>query len=63
MVTDSKGRADTTLILGSSAGENTVEASVSGISDTITFTATGLTQAYLDVNIVSSIRTEGDLII
>ena len=39
--TDSSGRAETTLTLGSSVGTNTVSASVSGISGSITFTATG----------------------
>ena len=38
--TGSNGRAQSTLTLGSSAGTNTVTADVSGISTTITFTAT-----------------------
>ena len=38
--TDSSGQASTRLTLGSSAGTNTVEARVSGVSTGVTFTAT-----------------------
>ncbi len=38
--TDASGQAGTTLTLGSSSGTNTVEASVSGVSSVVTFTAT-----------------------
>ena len=38
--TDAEGRAETILTLGTTAGTNTVEASVQGITNTITFTAT-----------------------
>ena len=38
--TNSSGEASTTLTLGSAAGTNTVEASVSGVSSVVTFTAT-----------------------
>ena len=41
VTTGTNGRAESTLTLGSTAGTNTVTADVSGISTTITFTATG----------------------
>ena len=41
--TDDNGRAETTLILGSSAGANTVRVSVQGVSQVATFTATATT--------------------
>ncbi|MDE0634311.1 MAG: Ig-like domain-containing protein [Candidatus Poribacteria bacterium] len=40
VTTNSRGRAQTTLTLGDDLGRNTVRASVSGVSTTVTFTAT-----------------------
>ena len=40
VTTNSRGRAQTTLTLGDALGRNTVRASVSGVSTTVTFTAT-----------------------
>ena len=40
VTTNSRGRAETDLTLGDEPGRNTVRASVSGVSDRVTFTAT-----------------------
>ncbi len=40
VTTNSRGRAQTTLTLGDALGRNTVRASVSGVSTSVTFTAT-----------------------
>ena len=40
VTTNSRGRAETVLTLGDEPGRNTVRASVSGVSDRVTFTAT-----------------------
>ena len=40
VTTNARGRAQTTLTLGDDPGRNTVRASVSGVSDRVTFTAT-----------------------
>ncbi len=40
VTTNSRGRAETDLTLGDDPGRNTVRASVSGVSDRVTFTAT-----------------------
>ena len=42
-MTDANGRAQSTLILGSSAGTNTVRVSVQGVSQAATFTAEAIT--------------------
>ena len=52
VTTGADGRAEATLTLGSTAGTNTVTADVSGISTTITFTATGTAEALVATSIV-----------
>ena len=42
VLTDSNGRAQTTLTVGHEPGKNTVRASVEGIAETVTFTAEGV---------------------
>ena len=49
--TDANGQASTTLTLGPNAGTNTVEASATGISGSVRFTATAETQVSNVVNI------------
>ena len=52
VTTGSTGRAEATLTLGSTAGTNTVTADVSGISTTITFTATATAEALVATTLV-----------
>ena len=52
VTTGADGQAETTLTLGSAAGENTVTADVSGISTTIIFTATATAEALVATSIV-----------
>ena len=49
--TDANGQASTTLNLGPNTGTNTIEASVTGISAAVSFTATAQTRAVKAVNI------------
>ena len=48
--TDVNGRAETTLTLGNTAGTNTVRVSVTGITQTIAFTATATTTPVVTVS-------------
>ena len=48
--TDVNGRAETTLTLGNTTDTNTVRVSVTGITQTITFTATGTTAPIVSVS-------------
>ena len=50
ITTDANGRAETTLTLGNTAGTNTVRVSVTGITQTITFTATATTAPVVPVS-------------
>ena len=52
VTTGANGRAEATLTLGSTAGTNTVTADVSGISTTITFTATGTAEDLVATTLV-----------
>ena len=52
VTTGADGRAETTLTLGSTAGSNTVTADVTGISTTITFTASATAEALVATSIV-----------
>ena len=52
VTTGADGQAETTLTLGSAAGENTVTADVSGITTTIIFTATATAEALVATSIV-----------
>ena len=53
VLTNNNGQAQTTLTLGGTAGTNTVQASVSGITDTVDFTATGQPQAATTLHEIS----------
>ena len=57
VVTNSRGRAQTTLTLGSEPGDNSVRASVSGVSTVVTFTARS-TPAEPDVRLPASQRAD-----
>ena len=57
--TDDNGQAETTLTLGGTAGTNTVQASVSGITDTIDFTATGVAQTPTTIHKISGDTQSG----
>ena len=52
VTTGTNGRAESTLTLGSTAGTNTVTADVSGISTTITFTATATAEDLVATTLV-----------
>ena len=58
--TDSDGRAETTLTLGSAAGANTVRATVSGIDTNIDFTATGQGAMATSIHIISGDMQESE---
>jgi hypothetical protein len=59
-VTDANGRAQTTLTLGSSAGANTVIASIPGLSGSpVTFTATGNAGGAARLTLVSGNNQQG----
>ena len=57
VTTGANGRASSTLTLGSTAGTNTVTADVSGITTTITFTATATAE---DLVATSIVRVSGN---
>ena len=52
--TDVNGRAESTLTLGNTAGTNTVRVSVTGITQTITFTATATTAPVVTVSPIAN---------